>query len=113
MAFLETKCFKVSLNWEHPKHFWSVVFNLLQSSIGVLDSKKLIGSFAGTQEHDFDSKTRGQVVDLGNNEYLINSSLDKKIYHLKCINQIDHNCVSNLILKANNDIAHINIFERY
>ena len=90
-------------------------YNHGQSRILEFDplTKKLIGSFAGTQEHDFDSKTRGQVVDLGNNEYLINSSLDKKIYHLKCINQIDHNCVSNLILKANNDIAHINIFERY
>ena len=75
-------------------------------------TKELIGSFSGTREHNFYSKTRGQVIDLGNNEYLINSSLDKKIYHLKCINQIDHNCKSSLILEANNDIAHVNIFNR-
>ncbi len=89
-------------------------YNHGQSRILEFDpsTKELLGSFAGTREHDFDSKTRGQVIDLGNNEYLINSSLDKKIYHIKCKNQIDHKCVSSLILEANNDIAHINIFKR-
>ena len=33
------------------------------------NSKDLVGSFAGTREHDFYSQTRGQVVDLGNNKY--------------------------------------------
>jgi len=89
-------------------------YNHGQSRILEFDpnSKQLIGSFAGTRKHAFHSETRGQVIDLGNNEYLINSSLEKKIYHLKCINQIDHNCKFSIILEANNGIAHINILNR-
>lgn len=74
------------------------------------NSKNLVGSFAGTREHDFYSKTRGQVVDLGNNKYIINSSMENKIYHLDCKDKIDYECSINLLIEANNAIAHINTF---
>ena len=74
------------------------------------DSKDLVGSFAGTREHDFYSKTRGQVVDLGNNKYIINSSMENKIYHLDCIDNINHECSFNLLIESDNAIAHIDTF---
>ena len=75
------------------------------------ETKEIIGIFNGTKKYNLNAITRGQVLEIDKNNYLIVDNNDGKVFNLDCSfkKKINNLCKFNLFLESPNAISTLNL----